>query len=130
MKVKVWSATFDDPAYDDPRLLYDFYGCADVDNPRDGVVVRRVISLAQIKRYTGNDGYRRTGSFFRRVGIGYQPLFDIGNLWTSAEVYCSPWYRLWTPDISDSPTNFPSSGGVVSVNQLAPYYREIVDINL
>ena len=130
MKIKVWSATFDDPAYDEPRLLYDFYGCADVDSPTEGVVVRRVVSLAQIKNHTGNDGYRRTGSFFRRVGVGYQPLFDIGDLWTSAQVYCPPWYRLWTPDISAPTINFPSSGGVVNVNELAPYFREIIDINL
>lgn len=46
-------------------------------------------------------------------------------------MYCPPpVVPSLTLDICAPPTNFPASGGVVTVNQLAPYYSEIVDINL
>ncbi len=128
-KVKVWAAEFEDPSFDTP-LIYDFYGFADVKPPDRSarVKVRRVISIAQ--KNPGSNGYQRTGSFFESVGVGYQPLFSIGDLPFSAYAYCPPYYELWTDSISDPPTNFPSAGGVVSATTIEPYHREVVRINL
>lgn len=67
------------------------------------------------------------GSFFEFVGIGYQPLFGVGELPFTAQVYCPPNYRLWDFGIA---TNFPTVGGIVSVDERARYYQEVVHINL
>lgn len=125
-KVKVWAAVFDDTT-EDPRLIYDFYGFADVKPPANSVKVRRVISIAQ---KNPSNSYQRTGSFFEYVGVGYQPLFDVGDLLFTAQVYCRPFYRLWTGDISDPPTNFPPLGNVVTVRVIEAYHKEVVHINL
>jgi hypothetical protein len=128
-RAKVWAAEFDDPN-DYPRFICDFYGFADVKPPDRfrGAKTRRVISIAQIR--PGSDGYRRTGSFFEFVGVGYQPLFSIGELPYSAYAYCPPSYQLWTGGISDPPTNFPPGGSVVNATVIEPYFQEYVHINL
>jgi len=128
-RVKVWAAEFDDPN-DYPRFICDFYGFADVKPPDRfrGAKTRRVISIAQIR--PGSDGYQRTGSFFEFVGVGYQPLFSIGELPYSAYAYCPPFYQLWTGGISDPPTNFPPVGSVVNATVIEPYFQEYVHINL
>gem|GEM_PF-3366966 len=77
-----------------------------------------------------SDGYQRTGSFFEFVGVGYQPLFSIGELPYPAYAYCPPFYQLWTGDISDPPTNFPPVGSVVNATVIEPYFQEYVHINL
>lgn len=128
-KVKVWAAEFQDPTFDEP-LIYDFYGFADVKPPdrSAGARVRRVVSIAQKKQVVRNiGGYQRTGSFFEAVGIGYQPLFGVGELPFTAQVYCPPNYRLWNFGVA---TNFPTVGGIVSVDERARYYQEVVHINL
>ena len=128
-RAKVWAAEFDDPN-DYPRFICDFYGFADVKPPDRfrGAKTRRVISIAQIR--PGSDGYKRTGSFFEFVGVGYQPLFSIGELPYSAYAYCPPFYQLWTGGISDPPTNFPPGGSVVNATVIEPYFQEYVHINL
>ena len=70
---------------------------------------------------------QRTGEF---VGVGYQPLFSIGELPYSAYAYCPPFYQLWTGGISDPPTNFPPGGSVVNATVIEPYFQEYVHINL
>ncbi len=121
----VWSATLDDPQYDPPRKLYRFYQSNKVNI--QGGAVRRVISIAQRKDWTGTNGYQTTGSFFLNVGIGYQTLFDVGDLPNDgAIVFCPPTSGIWT---SGTSTNFPNNT-VVRVQEMSRYNREAVSIDL
>ncbi|MEJ5253657.1 MAG: fibronectin type III domain-containing protein, partial [Armatimonadota bacterium] len=131
-RANFWYAELQDPTYEDASIIYDFYGFADV-KPVDRfsqVIVRRVVSIAQLSTRVGTNGYRLTGSFFEPVGVGYQPLFSLGDLPFPAMVYSPAGQRLWTWQVSAPPTNFPASGDVVIADERNPYFSEIIYINL
>jgi hypothetical protein len=100
--------------------------------PDAGVRVRRVISIAQ-NGIPSNDslGYRPTGSYLLNLGVAYQPIFDIQDLYPVMQVYRSPsGWQWWTPDITDEVRNFPNNTIVrASFNQQERWYRETVSID-
>ncbi|OYT74448.1 MAG: hypothetical protein CFK49_08350 [Armatimonadetes bacterium JP3_11] len=94
--------------------------------PNTGVRVRRVVSIAQ-NGIGENDplGYRLGGSYLLNLGVAYQPLFDIQDLYPVMQVYRQGGWQWWTPDITDEVRNFPNNT-IVRANYLQQerWYRE------
>ncbi|GIV05552.1 MAG: hypothetical protein KatS3mg016_1127 [Fimbriimonadales bacterium] len=94
--------------------------------PNTGVRVRRVISIAQ-NGIGENDpfGYELSGSYLLNLGVAYQPLFDIQDLYPVMQVYRQGGWQWWTPDITDEVRNFPNDT-IVRATYLQPerWYRE------
>lgn len=96
---------------------------------------RRVHSIAQLEQAINNlglreQGYIRTGSFVRGMGVGFN-VAQGGWLEPPAQLQDSILYMWndWTAGSTVLQGSFPASG-VVYWQELNPYSREIVSITL
>jgi len=131
LEIKAWRYLIDtDP--DSPYYQHTFVGVAKVpDFTRGNPRVRRVISMAQngIPK-DDQDGWRRTGSFARYIGVGYVSRITLEEL-NEVQVFCNGWQQ-WTPSFGGDVRVFPNEQ-VVKVEDFLPieqYFREVVTVDL
>jgi hypothetical protein len=131
LEIKAWRYLIDtDP--DSPHYQHTFVGVAKVpDFTRGNPRVRRVISMAQngIPK-DDQDGWRRTGSFARYIGVGYVSRITLEEL-NEVQVFCNGWQQ-WTPAFGGDVRVFPNEQ-VVKVEDYLPieqYFREVVTVDL
>jgi len=116
-------------------FIREIAGTTKVASSANGIF-RRVHSVAQRKEavdalpWTRAQGYVRTGSYVRGMGIGFN-VIEGGWLDPPAQLQDNilHLWNDWTSDVTIQQGSFPASG-VVSWEVLSPYSREIVNITL
>lgn len=92
--------------------------------------VRRNITIAQRREAVRADGWKRTGSFFFKCGVGYAPLFaqeELQEIWVQTD---PGGWQQWSSAISEQPKNCPPSGVITVEPPILLWAREIVNIDL
>ncbi|GBC91980.1 hypothetical protein HRbin15_00441 [bacterium HR15] len=133
--VHAWKYLIEDRWSDPPSYKQVVVGCAyrraPVPPPGGGARMRRNITIAQREEAVRDSGgWKRTGSFFLKCGVGHAPLFAQEDL-QEISVYLEPGgWQNWINDVSETPVNCPPTGVITVEQPVQQWYREVVSIDL
>ncbi len=133
--VHAWKYLLEDQWSDPPSYKRVVVGCAyrreSVSPPGGRARLRRNVTIAQREEaVVDSGGWKRTGSFFLKCGVGRAPLFAQEDL-QEISVYLEPGgWQFWTGSVSETPVNCPPSGVITVEQPVQEWYREVVSIDL